>query len=106
MTPEHLGQPCRNFQIMASMTIVEPKDGMEKVVLANFVSGGTGNLVFINLATGAGESLLTPGDEGGEGMLNLDNKTLLVGMSEKFGYLHSLDLATRAWAKPLKDPDN
>jgi hypothetical protein len=42
----YLADPCRNFCILGSTTITDPKDGYEKVVLASFVSGRTGGLVW------------------------------------------------------------
>lgn len=86
--------------------VVDPKDDTEKVILSNFASGATGNLVLIDPVTGEGESLPLPGDEGGEGLLNLDNEKLLVGTASAFGYLHVLELRNRTWRKPLRDPDN
>ena len=40
---ECLGEPCRNFNILGSTTIVDPVDGLEKVVLSNFAAGAVGN---------------------------------------------------------------
>lgn len=97
-----LGRPCRNFQFMAVTTLTDPRDGGEKVALGNFVSGGVGAVLLVDPHTGAGEALEIPGDNGPEGLLNLDDQRLLVACSETFGYLHSLDLATRTWAEPLQ----
>jgi hypothetical protein len=101
---ECLGEPCRNFNVMDATTIMDPLDGRQKVVLANFVTGGTGNLIFIDPQTGEGESVMLPGDEGGEGLLNMGDRRLLVGTSAVYGYLLNLDLAARRWAEPLRDP--
>lgn len=89
---------------MALELVRDPRDGREKVVLGNWAGGEVGSLVFIEPASGEGEALLLPGDEGPEGLLNLDNRKLLVGTSEQYGYLHSLDLSSCRWAKPLRDP--
>lgn len=104
MKCEFLAKPCRNFQFLAIDKLVDPQDGREKMVLSNFAAGAVGNVVLCDPVTGEGESFLLPGDEGGEGMLNLDDEKLLVGTSARFGYLHCLDLKTRKWAKPLRDP--
>ena len=101
MRVEYLGQPCRNFNVLATTTIMDPRDGLEKVVLSNFVAGGTGNLILIDPATGAGESIPLPADEGAWAILNLDDRQLLAGTCPRYGYLHRLDLQSRRWAQPL-----
>lgn len=103
MEIEFLGEPCRNFNILGSATIVDPVDGLEKVVLSNFAAGAVGNLIFVDPRTGKGESISLPGDEGAWAILNLDDKRLLVGTCPGYGYLHSLDLKSREWAQPLRD---
>ena len=103
MKAEHLGQPCRNFNILAVVRIRDPKDGREKVVLSNFASGAIGNVILVDPATGTGESIPLPGDEGAWALLSLDDETLLVGTCAHFGYLHRLDLRTRRWSEPLHD---
>lgn len=103
MTYERIGQPCRNFNILGSTIIVDPADGREKVVLSNFAAGATGNLILLDPESGEGEPIPLPGDEGAWAVLNLDDETLLVGTCPRYGYLHSLDLATRTWAAPLRD---
>jgi hypothetical protein len=104
MRCEKLGQPCRNFQILGIAKFADPRDGREKVVLSNFAAGATGCLVFIDPDTGAGESIALPGDHGAWAVLNLDDEKLLVGTCAQYGYLHCLDLRTRQWAAPLRDP--
>lgn len=105
MSYAHVGQPCRNFNILGVITIIDPRDGREKVVLSNFASGATGNLVLVDPDSGAGESIALPADEGAWALLNLDNERVLVGTCARFGYLHSLDLRSRTWAEPLRDPN-
>ena len=95
MTYQRIGDPCRNFNILGSTTLIDPVDGREKVVLSNFAAGGTGNLIFLDPDTGEGEAIPLPGDEGAWAVLNLDNETLLVGTCPRSGYLHRLDLASR-----------
>ena len=103
MEYRYLEEPCRNFCILASTIIVDPKDGREKIVLSSFVSGGAGRLVFIETQSGAGESIELPGDEGAWALLCLNNEKLLVGTCGLQGFLHCLDLKTRKWAISLKD---
>ncbi len=105
MSYVHVGQPCRNFNILGLITILDPRDGREKVALSNFASGATGNLVLIDPDSGEGESIPLPGDEGAWALLNLNNGRVLVGTCPRFGYLHSLDLRSRTWAEPLRDAD-
>jgi hypothetical protein len=100
---EYLCDPCRNFCILGAITIRDPKDDREKVVLSSFVSGGTGGLVFIDPETQLGEWIELPGDEGAWALLSLDDKKLLVGTCGLKGYLHCLDLTSRTWAEPLRN---
>lgn len=94
-------EPCRNFCILGVTSLLDPKDGREKLVLSNFAAGAVGNLVFIDTESGAGESVPLPGDSGAWALLPLGDR-LLVGTCPDYGYLHSLDLRTRQWAKPLR----
>lgn len=48
---------------------------------------------------------MLPGDSGAWALLNLNNEKLLVGTCPDFGYLLCLELKTRTWAAPLKDPN-
>ncbi len=105
MRPELLGQPCRNFQILGLTRCTDPRDGREKVVLANFAAGGTGTLIFVDPRTGAGEQLELPGDNGAWALLDWRDERLLVGTCATYGYLHDLDLRTRTFAEPQRDPD-
>lgn len=100
-----IGQPCRNFNILAAITLVDPLDGREKVVLSNFAAGAIGNLILLDPQTGEGEAIPLPDDEGAWALLNLDNETLLVGTCPRAGYLHRLELRDRTWAEPLSDPN-
>ncbi|GGD52450.1 WD40 repeat domain-containing protein [Paenibacillus nasutitermitis] len=103
MQYERLEEPCRNFNILGSTTIVDPKDGREKIVLSNFAAGAVGNVILMDSMTGEGESIQLPGDHGAWAILNVNNEKLLIGTCSKFGYLHSLDLKSRTWAEPLRD---
>ncbi|QNK56290.1 hypothetical protein [Paenibacillus sp. PAMC21692] len=99
-----VAEPCRNFNILGMIVIIDPMDGREKFILSNYVEGSTGNLVIIDTETGEGEELRFPGDSGAWGILYLDRyERLQVSTCESYGYLLSLDLKTRTWAKPLKD---
>lgn len=107
MTYQLLTQPCRNFNVLGIERILDPKDHREKVALSNFASGATGNLILLDPSTGAGESILLPGDSGAWALLNVNDERLLVGTCPEFGYLHALDLARRGpqreWLPSLRD---
>ncbi|MEF3304010.1 hypothetical protein [Paenibacillus sp. GYB003] len=94
-------EPCRNFNILGAVALIDPKDGREKLVLSNFAAGSVGNLILIDTETHEGEAIRLPGDSGAWAVLPLGDK-LLIGTCPDYGYLHSLDLRTREWAKPLR----
>lgn len=104
MAAQLLGQPCRNFQILGIDRFTDPRDGAEKVVLSNFAAGSVGNIVIVDPRTGEGEDLPLPGDNGAWAVLNYRNEKLLIGTCAQSGFLHCLDLRTRQWAPPLRDP--
>lgn len=97
-----LDEPCRNFNILNYIRLIDPRDGREKLVLSNFAAGSTGSVIFIDTETGEGENLPLPGDAGAWALLNWNDEKLLVGTCASYGYVHSLDLATRTWAEPLR----
>ena len=97
-----LGEPCRNYNILAVAAIKDPLDGRPKVVLSSYVAEGTGCLVFVDPVTGQGEQLELPADSGAWALLNDHDERLLVGTCASYGYLHSLDLRSRNWAPPLR----
>jgi hypothetical protein len=54
VTYRYLADPCRNFCIFNMLPLTDPRDGREKLCLSNFTAGGTGNLIFVDVATGGG----------------------------------------------------
>lgn len=104
MKCELLGQPCRNFQILGIARFTDPRDGREKAVLSNFAAGATGSIVLVDPDSGEGEDIRLPGDNGAWAVLNYRDEKLLVGTCGQYGYLHCLELKSRQWAPPLRDP--
>ncbi|NQX60147.1 hypothetical protein [Paenibacillus qinlingensis] len=90
---------------MAKTVMIDPLDGREKLVLSNFVAGGTGSLILVDTKSHAYEVIPLPGDEGAWGLVNWFDQKLIVGTCPNHAYLHCLDLQTREWAPPLSDPD-
>lgn len=104
MKTKKLAQPSRNFCIFNGLVIdKDPKDGREKYVASSYVAGGIGRLVLIDTDSKEGESITIPDDEGAWALCYLPEKErLLVGTCANFGYVHSLNLRTRQWDKPLR----
>lgn len=98
---QYLGQPCRNFNILAKTLITDPLDGKEKLVLSNFASSETGSIILIDVQTGKGENFQLPVGEGAWGLVNWHNEKLIIGTCTGVAYLHVFDLKTRTFAKPL-----
>ena len=96
-----LGSPCRNFNILATESIIDPVDNQPKFVLSNFVAGGTGNIIIIDPISGKGESYTLPSGAGAWGLVNWHNKKLVVGTCTGQAYLHVFDLAKRKFSEPV-----
>lgn len=98
---KYLGQPCRNFNILANTVITDPFDGREKFVLSNFASGEVGSIIFIDTQNGKGESFTLPAGAGAWGLVNWHNEKLIIGTCTEKAYLHVFDLKARQFAEPI-----
>lgn len=101
---EEIGQPCRNFNILATEVVTDPLDGREKFVLSNFAMGGTGSIILIDAATGKGETFELPAGSGAWGLVNWNNEKLVIGTCVDQAYLHVFDLKAHTWAETLESP--
>jgi hypothetical protein len=95
------GQPCRNFNILARTSVIDPKDNREKFLLSNYADGETGNIILIDIKTGKGENFPLPIGAGAWGLVNYHNNKIIVGTCTDQAYLHVFDLKKREWAKPI-----
>ena len=99
-----LGEPCRGFNFLTVITLMDARDGKEKMVLSNWVGANErGSLLFIDVQTRELEVLPLPADKGAWALLPVGNDRLIVGTCSSGGYLSSLDLKTRQWTKPIRD---
>jgi len=98
---ELLGAPCRNFNILATESIIDPVDNRPKFVLSNFVAGETGSIIIIDPVSGKGENYMLPAGAGAWGLVNWHNKKLIIGTCTGRAYLHVFDLAKRTFAAPV-----
>jgi len=98
---KYLGQPCRNFNILATTIITDPLDGREKFVLSNFAAGETGNIIVIDPESNKGESYTLPVGAGAWGLVNWHDEKIIVGTCTEQAYLHVFDLKTRTFSKPV-----
>jgi len=101
-----LAEPSRNFNFLALVSLLDPRDDREKIVLSNFVGGGVGSLIFVDVATGEAEVVSLPCDEGAWGLLVHEGR-LIVGTCSTAvppwgGVICALDLKTRKWSEPLR----
>lgn len=114
----YLADPGRNYNVLNHILIVDPKDRREKLVLSNYVGGGTGFIKIIDIQNNEYEDIditidlpdITEADhpgpisEGGAWALILINdKTLLVGTCPKYGYILTYDLEKRSWTHAVRD---
>ena len=104
-----LAEPSRNFNFLAVISLIDPRDDREKIVISNFAGGGVGSLIFVDVATGATEVISFPRDEGAWAVL-LHEGRLIVGTCStagpgEGGAICALDLKTREWSEPLRRND-
>lgn len=99
--PVLAGQPCRNFNILARTSVIDPKDNREKFLLSNFADGETGNIILIDVKTGKGENFPLPVGAGAWGLVNWHDNKIIVGTCTEQAYLHVFDLKKRKWAEPI-----
>ena len=100
-TVTKLGQPCRNFNFLSVLSLVDPADGREKLVLSNYIGGGRGTLILIDVETREAEEIPLPGDAGAWAVAFDGGKYVVAGTNMTEGLVCRLDLTTRTWAKPL-----
>jgi len=100
-TVRKLSQPCRNFNFQSMLSLVDPADSREKLVLSNYVGGGRGTLIFIDVETLAAEEIPLPGDGGAWALAFDGGNYVMVGTNMTEGLVCRLDLTTRTWAEPL-----
>lgn len=99
---QFIGTPCRNFNILATTTIVDPIDNRSKFVLSNFAARETGSIVIIDPETGKGEHFVLPKGAGAWGLVNWHNEKLIIGTCTVQAYLHVFDLAKREFVETIE----
>ena len=102
---QSFANPCRAFNFLAAEAVTDPLDGKEKLVLSNWVGDGIGSLILIDPASGTGEEIRLPDDNGAWALCQHDNRYLIVGTNPNHGMICRLDLCTRQWAGPLRNPN-
>src|SRR5947207_2052235 len=77
-TVEKLGQPCRSFNVLAGRVIITP-DGKEQLVMTNMNENSGCELIFIDLASGAGQKFRAPAGAGSWALNEIPGERLIVG---------------------------
>ena len=83
------------------LSITDPKDGREKLVLSNYVGGGRGALILMDVGTCSAEEIPLPGDNGAWAVCSQDDRYLIAGTNGEAGLICRFDLLSRCWAEPL-----
>lgn len=96
------GTPCKNFNILATETIVDPKDNRPKLVLSNFAAREIGSIVIVDPETGTGEHFVLPKGAGAWGLVNWHNEKLIIGTCTVQAYLHVFDLLKREFVETIE----
>ncbi|MFK7691404.1 hypothetical protein [Paenibacillus sp. HJGM_3] len=64
-------------------------------MLVNFAAHATRDIILIDVETGAGESILIPGDSGAWALYNWNDEKLIVGRCPGFDYIYKNKLLRR-----------
>jgi hypothetical protein len=93
---EYISDPCRNFNVLGTALLVDPKDGRLKYVLSDL------DIIFIDVCSGESETIKKPERNWAWGIYNYNNEKLIIGtVSHPITFIYSLDLKTRQWADIL-----
>src|SRR5688500_3036285 len=100
---EHLGQPCRGFNVLASRVVTTP-DGKEWFVLSNSNETSGVELIFIDFSDNTGKKFGEPAGQGAW-MLNPvpDDRLVVVGTYYD-GKMMIFDLKTMSFTKTVDLP--
>ena len=104
-SPRNLGKPCRNFNFQTMLSLVDPKDNREKLVLSNYIGGGRGTLIFIDVESRDAEEIPLPDDCGAWALCFSHERYLVAGTDPEKGLICRLDLPSRQWAEPAHNDE-
>ena len=96
---EHLGQPCRGFNVLASRVVTTP-DGNEWFVLSNTNESSGVELIFIDFADNTGRKFSAPAGQGAWMLNPVPGDRLVVGTYYD-GKMMVFDLKTMAFTKTI-----
>ena len=96
---EHLGQPCRGFNVLASRVVTTP-DGKEFFVLSNTNESSGVELIFIDFAHNTGRKFSAPAGQGAWMLNPVPGDRLVVGTYYD-GKMMVFDLKTMSFAKTI-----
>ena len=96
---EHLGQPCRGFNVLASRVVTTP-DGNEWFVLSNSNESTGVELIFIDFSANTGKKFSAPAGQGAWMLNQVPGDRLVVGTYYD-GKMMVFDLKTLSFTKTL-----
>lgn len=98
-----LCKPCKNFAALSLISIIDPKDGREKVAFVSIAQGTKGMLVIADFEEKEFECYSMPIDAGAWGLMQLPgDKSLVLGTSNYYGSIQRFDMLERAFYEPLR----
>jgi len=100
---EHLGQPCRAKNVLASIVVRDPVDGTDQLVLTNMNEAAGAELLFIDYRKNTGRVVKAPAGDGSWALNEVPGNRLVVGTYYD-GMFMVYDLAKREWVKSVKFP--
>ncbi|MEG2020913.1 MAG: hypothetical protein RR087_04005, partial [Oscillospiraceae bacterium] len=84
------------------INIIDPIDGSEKVAFSSIAQGTKGMLVIADFEQKTFESYSMPMDSGAWGLIQLPDKSLVLGTSNYYGSIERFDMVNRKWYGPLR----
>ncbi len=102
----YIESPSRNFCILNSSVMNDPKDGKDKLMFTSFVAGGTGIFAIVDPVTNEGESYDFPCDNGAWAVCRVDERRVAIGTCGTKGAIHTFDLIDRKFIKTTYAKDN
>ncbi|HEY3268818.1 MAG TPA: hypothetical protein VGM37_18015 [Armatimonadota bacterium] len=100
---QHLGRPCRSMNVLAGITVKDPKTGSERLALTNMNENTRCELLFIDFHRNAGTAYRAPAGDGSWALNEVPGRRLVVGTYYD-GRFMVFDLEKMAFTREIAFP--